>query len=80
MKTDRMAAAVNGLKHGTEVEALVWDGARGHRSLLVEAVNAYLRQLESDPCRAPSLAGWDWIDEAVRACHPVMSPRQTEMV
>ena len=26
----------------------------------VEAVNAYLRRLESDPGRVPSLAGWDW--------------------
>ena len=109
MKADRIAA-VNGLKRGTEMEALlVWDGARGHRSRLVEAVglptveqpayspelnpaervfeevrrwvegrvyvsieekvetvNAYLRRLESDPSRVRSLAGWDWIEEAVQ--------------
>lgn len=38
MKSDRIAAAVNGLKRGTDMEALVWDGARGHRSRLVEVV------------------------------------------
>ena len=109
MKSARIAEVVNGLKHGTEVEALVWDGAAGHRSRLmetaglptvvqpayspelnpaervfeevrrwvegrvyetieekVEALNAYLRPLESDPGRVRSLAGWDWIDEAVK--------------
>ena len=119
MKSDRIAAAVNGLKQGAGVEALVWDGARGHRSRLVsvvglptvvqppyspelnpaervfeevrrwvegrvygsieekvEAVNAYLHRLESDPGRVRSLAGWDWIDEAVNAlpsCHTACS-------
>ena len=33
----------------------------------VEAVNAYLRELESDPRRVRSLAGWDWIGEAVQS-------------
>ena len=109
MKSVCIAEAINGLKHGTEVEALVWDGARGHRSWLVEtvglptvvqpayspelnpaervfeevrrwvegrvygsieekveAVNAYLRRLESDPSRVRSLAGWNWIQEAVQ--------------
>ena len=108
MKSDRIAAAVNGLKRGTDMEALVWDGARGHRSRLVEAVglptvvqpayspelnpaervfeeirrwvegrvygsveekmaavDAYLRRLESDPGRVRSLAGWDWVTEAI---------------
>ena len=108
MKSERIAAAVNGLKRGTDMEALVWDGARGHRSRLVEAVglptvvqptyspelnpaervfeearrwvegrvygsieekaeavNAYLSELESDPNRVRSLAGWDWITEAI---------------
>ena len=32
----------------------------------VEAVNAYLRELESDPGRVRSLARWGWIDEAVQ--------------
>ena len=109
MKSVCIAEAINGLKHGTEVETLVWDGARGHRSWLVEtvglptvvqpayspelnpaervfeevrrwvegrvygsieekveAVNAYLRRLESDPSRVRSLAGWNWIQEAVQ--------------
>ena len=38
MKSEWIAAAVNGLKQGTDVGALVWDGARGHRSRLVETV------------------------------------------
>ena len=33
----------------------------------IEAVNAYLRRLESDPGRVRSLAGWDWIEEAVQS-------------
>ena len=109
MKSERIAAAVNDLKHQTDVGALVWDGARGHRSKLVEsvglptivqppyspelnpaervfeevrrwvegrlypciedkveAVNAYLGQLESDPDRVRSLAGWGWIEDNVR--------------
>ena len=36
----------------------------------VEAVNAYLRRLESDPSRVRSLAGWDWIDEAIESLPP----------
>ena len=32
----------------------------------VEAVNAYLRRLESDPRQVRSLAGWGWIDDAVQ--------------
>ena len=67
MTSRRIAEAVNGLKQGTDMEALVWDDAGGHRSRLVEAVNAYLRELESDPGRVSSLARWDWIEEAVRS-------------
>ena len=33
----------------------------------VEAANAYLRRLESDPRRVRSLPGWDWIDEAIES-------------
>ena len=33
----------------------------------VEAVNAYLRELESDPGRVRSLAGWDWMEEVVQS-------------
>ena len=32
----------------------------------VEAVNAYLRRLESEPGRVRSLAEWDWIEEVVQ--------------
>ena len=32
-----------------------------------QAVNTYLRRLESDPSRVQSLAGWDWIEEAVQS-------------
>ena len=109
MKSERIAAAVNGLKHQTDAGALVWDGAGGHRSELVEsvglpttvqppyspelnpaelvfeevrrwvedrlyrcieekveAVNEYLGQLESDPDRVRSLAGWRWMEDNVR--------------
>ena len=38
MRSERIAEAVNGLRHGTDVGALVWDGARGHRSRLVDVV------------------------------------------
>ena len=31
-----VAEAVNGLKYGTDMGALVWDGAAGHRSRLME--------------------------------------------
>ena len=108
MKSEQIAAAVNGLKHQSDVGALVWDGARSHRSEMVqsvelptivqppyspelnpaervfeevrrwvegrlygsieekvEAVNAYLGELESDPGRVRSLAGWDWIEDNV---------------
>ena len=109
MKSERIAAAVNGLKHQTDVGALVRDGARGHRSELVEsvevptivqppyspelnpaervfkevrrcvegrlyrrieekvaAVNAFLGEMESDPGRVRSLAGWGWIEDNVQ--------------
>lgn len=104
MRSESIAAAVNGLKHHSDIAALVWDGARGHRAELVEgmglptivqppyspelnpaervfqevrrwvegrvygcveekmeAVDSYLRELESDPVRVRSLTNWDWI-------------------
>ena len=33
-----IAAAVDGLKHHSDIEALVWDGARGHRGEMVRSV------------------------------------------
>ena len=38
MKSEAIASAVSGLRHQTDVEALVWDGARGHRGEKVESV------------------------------------------
>ena len=109
MRSEAIASAVRGLRLQTDVGALVWDGARGHRGEEVarvglptivqppyspelnpaervfeevrrwvegriyptiedkmEAVNAYLRELESDPVRVRSLAGWTWIDDNIR--------------
>ena len=34
MKSESIAVAVNGLKHDSDIAALVWDGARGHRAKL----------------------------------------------
>ena len=109
MRSEAIASSVRGLGTQTDVGALVWDGARGHRGEKVrsvglptivqppyspelnpaervfgevrrwvegriyrtiedkmEAVNAYLRDLESDPSRVRSLAGWNWIDDNIR--------------
>ena len=38
MKSVAIAEAVDGLKHHSDIEALVWDGARGHRSEVVQSV------------------------------------------
>ena len=38
MKSAAIAAAVDGLKHHSDMEALVWDGARGHRGEMVRSV------------------------------------------
>ncbi len=45
-----------------------WVEGRIYRSIedKMEAVNAYLRELESDPARVRSLAGWAWIDDNIR--------------
>ena len=37
MKSESIAEAVNGFKHYSDIEALVWDGARGHRSEVVRS-------------------------------------------
>ena len=110
MRTESIAAAVNGLKHHSDISALVWDGARGHRAELVEgiglptivqppyspelnpaervfqevrrwvegrvygsveekmeAVDSYLRELESDPGRVRSLTAWNWIKHSTQS-------------
>ena len=38
MRSESIAGAVNGLKHHSDIAALVWDGARGHRAELVEGI------------------------------------------
>lgn len=113
MKCEAIASAVGTMRRRSDVEALVWDGARGHHGKKVEdmgvptivqpayspelnpvervfeevrrwvegrpygsieekmeAVKAYLQDLESDPDRVRSLAGWDWIDDNVRRLSP----------
>ena len=109
MKAEMVGAAVNGLKHNTEVAAVVWDGAPSHRDHRVhglglpliglppyspelnpaervieevrrwiegrvynsiedkvEAVEAFLSKLESDPHQVRVLTCWDWIDQAIQ--------------
>lgn len=100
--------AVGGLQRATDITALVWDGAAGHRGVDVEAlgmsliglpryspelnpaervfqeirrriegrvyptladkvaaVEAFLAELDADPARIRSLAGWDWINATI---------------
>lgn len=109
MAGETMLRVVGGLQQHTEVAAIVWDGAPGHRdkrvrslglSLIqlpayspelnpaervfeeirrqiegkvyqsldekVASVSGFLTELEADPQRVRSLAGWDWIEAAVR--------------
>ena len=113
MRSDDIAGAVSTLKCHMDMEALVWDGARGHRGEAVrnvglatiiqpayspelnpvervfeearrwvegcvyesieekvEAVEAYLSELSSDPGRVRSLVAWDWIEDAMRNLPP----------
>ena len=113
MRSDDIAVAVKELKHHSDMKALVWDGARGHRGEKVrnvglatiiqpayspelnpvervfeevrrwvegkvygsieekmEAVEAYLSELGSDPGRVRSLTAWDWIEHATRNLPP----------
>ena len=65
MKSERIAAAVNGLKHQTDVGALVWDGARGHRSELVESVGV---PTIVQPPYSPELNPAERVFEEVRRC------------
>jgi hypothetical protein len=109
MAAIEVLAAVGGLQRATDVAALVWDGAPGHRDARVRAlglpliglpphspelnpaervfqelrraiegtvyatldekvaaVAAKLTELEADPARVRSLAGWEWIEAAVQ--------------
>ena len=65
MKSERIAAAVNGLKQQTDMGALVWDGARGHRSKLVESVG--LPAIVQPPY-SPELNPAERVFEEVRRC------------
>ena len=53
-----------------------WVEARVYGSIeeKVEAVNACLRSLESDPARVKSLAGWEWIKRNVQALSEDYAP------
>ena len=109
MRSEDIAGALDDLKRRTDIEALVWDGARGHRGEAVrnmglstiiqpayspelnpvervfeevrrwvegkvygsieekmDAVEAYLSELGSDPGRVRSLTAWSWIERTMR--------------
>ena len=76
MKSERIAAAVNGLKHQTDVGALVWDGARGHRSELVESVGV---PTIVQPPYSPELNPAERVFEEVFFQHTLW-PHPSEMV
>jgi transposase len=63
MKAEAVGAAVNGLKQQTEVAAVVWDGARSHRSELVHVVGLPLIGL---PPYSPELNPAERVFEEVR--------------
>lgn len=50
-------------------EVCRWVEGKVYRSLedKVEAVTAYLAELDSDPERVRTLAGWDWIYETIQS-------------
>ena len=52
-----------------------WIEGKVYRSIedKVEAVEAFLTEFESDPNRVRSLAGWEWIDEAVEHLPPLLA-------
>jgi len=63
MKSEMVGAAVNGLKHNTDIEAVVWDGAKSHRSELVHGVGLPLISL---PPYSPELNPAERVFEEVR--------------
>jgi len=63
MKAEMLSAALNGLKHNTDVEAVVWDGARSHRSNLVHEVGLQLIEL---PRYSPELNPAERVFEEIR--------------
>ena len=63
MHGNEIAAALHGLKRQTAVGAVVWDGARGHRSHLVERVGLPLVTL---PPYSPELNPAERVFEEIR--------------
>lgn len=63
MKAEAVGAAVNGLKQHTDLVAVVWDGARSHRSELVHSVGLPLIGL---PPYSPELNPAERVFEEVR--------------
>jgi transposase len=63
MKAEKVGAAVKGLKQQTDVAAVVWDGARSHRSELVHGVGLLLVGL---PPYSPELNPAERVFEEVR--------------
>ena len=63
MRSAAIASAVDSLKHQTDMEALVWDGARGHRGEVVRSVGlATIVQ----PAYSPELNPAERVFEEVR--------------
>ncbi len=63
MKAEMVGAALNGLKQQTDIEAVVWDGARSHRSELMHEVGLPLIRL---PAYSPELNPAERVFEEVR--------------
>ncbi len=63
MKAEMVGAALNGLKHQTEVGAVVWDGAASHRDHRVRALGLPLIGL---PPYSPELNPAERVFEEVR--------------
>ena len=63
MKTEMVGAAINGLKHRTEIEAVVWDGAGSHRDRRVAGLGVGLIGL---PPYSPELYPAERVFEEVR--------------
>jgi len=63
MKTEMVGAAINGLKHRTEIEAVVWDGAGSHRDRRVAGLGVGLISL---PPYSPELNPAERVFEEIR--------------
>jgi hypothetical protein len=74
MKAADLVPLMEALRANAPLDALVWDGATSRRveglvyatlADKVEAVNAFLGELDADPARVRSLCGCDWINAAI---------------